>query len=85
MKCALFGVANFTSGTKTITVDISSLNLSSADDYMIVTAGDATWYTSGSGDTPNIWISDKTSTSFTVKLQGYINNPRLSYQVITFK
>lgn len=84
MKCAKFGYVTFSSSNKTITVDISDLNLSSAEDYAILTSGDATWYTSGSGDTPNIYIYEKTATSFTLKLQGVINNPKCSYQVITF-
>lgn len=85
MKCAKYGIVTFSSNNKEITVDISDLNLTSVEDYIILTNGDATWYTSGSGATPNIWISAKTKTSFTIKLQGVINNPNVSYQVVTFK
>lgn len=82
MKCALFGTVQAT--TNGVPVDISSLNLTSAEDYMVILSGDGVGV--GTTYTGTIFISEKTSTSFTIKVGQ--NTPStgslISYQVITF-
>lgn len=79
MKCAKFGT-----GTGAQTVDISDLNLTSAEDYMII-------ITSGSASRSNVQtesigigarVASKTATQFTIDSDWYAP---YSYQVITFK
>lgn len=77
MKCAMFGTL---SGSGVKTVDISQLNLTSAEDYMVILSGDST-YLAGSG--VSMYLSAKTSTSFSVTMVG--STSEISYQVITFK
>lgn len=81
MKCKLFGkIAPSTSGA---TVSISSLGLSSAEDYMVICSG--TGYSQGSTN-GTIWIDSKTATSFVIKMTGNISaNSMVSYQVIVFE
>ena len=73
MKCALYGTATINNTGKTI--DISSLNLSSADDYMVIANNE-----SSSG----VAVTAKSSTSFTLRV-GEGSARTCSWQVITFK
>lgn len=82
MKCALFGkVVPTATG---VPIDISSLNLTSADDYMVILNGDGAAASSSFNGT--IWIDDKTTTSFTIKAGNIVPsaNNYVSYQVVTF-
>ena len=78
MKCALTGDGVATASTP-LTVDISSLNLSSAEDYFVIINGLAT-----SGDAAQNfgYILTKTATEFTIKGQG-TGGVHFGYQVIT--
>lgn len=82
MKCALYGkVVPSTAG---VPIDITSLGLTSTDDYMILLTGDGV--SAGSTYTSTIWIDDKTTTSFTIKAGNNVPsaNNYVSYQVVTF-
>ena len=82
MKCKLFGkVAPTAAG---VPVDITSLNLTSDEDYMVILNGDGT--AAGTTYTGTIWVDDKTATSFTIKAGNNVPsaNNYVSYQVITF-
>ena len=70
IKCALFGTVNLSSTAQTI--DISSLNLSSADDYIVLLDGSQGGY-----------VVTKSAASFSVKREGSTTSAG-SYQVITF-
>ena len=83
MKCAKFGTVFPTSAG--VVVDISDLNLTSSEDYMIIC--DGTGYSVGAAINDTLWIESKTATSFTIKCQGQgpSQGSLVSYQVITFK
>lgn len=83
MKCAKFGTVLPT--TTGAVIDISDLNLTSAEDYMVVC--DGTGYSQGTSQNSTVFIEDKTATSFTIKagFAAPTNNNLVSYQVITFK
>lgn len=74
MKCAKYGV---TSGGA---IDISDLNLSSPEDYMVIISGDGA-YAQGQGPVSGGYITAKTATSFTIT--GVGSSQSVSYQVIT--
>jgi hypothetical protein len=75
MKCAKFGVV-----TANTTVDISDLNLSSAEDYCVLVNGGAYGQSTVGGVTGQ--LDNKTATSFDIKVIG---GKAVSYQVITFR
>lgn len=82
MKCAKFGTILPT--TAGVVVDISDLNLTSSEDYMIIC--DGVGYSQGTAQNSTVFISSKTATSFTIKV-GYAapsTDNLVSYQVITF-
>lgn len=83
MKCAKFGTVLPT--TTGATVDISDLNLTSPEDYMVVC--DGTGYSQGSTQNSTVFIESKTATSFTIKshFAAPSTDNLVSYQVITFK
>lgn len=83
MKCAKFGTILPT--TTGAVVDISDLNLTSAEDYMVIC--DGVGYSQGTTQNSTIYISNKTATSFTIKVGFAAPNADnlVSYQVITFK
>lgn len=79
MKCAMYGTR-----TGAATVDISSLNLSSADDYYVILNGTFEYNaTTGAGLLP--YISAKTATDFSVTAPtlGGVTSEPWSFQVIT--
>lgn len=83
MKCAMFGTVQVVAAGNTI--DISSLNLTSSEDYFVILSGDGM----SAGNTYNgtLWIDTKTTTSFTIKCNNTVPsaNNLVSYQVITLK
>ena len=83
MKCAKFGTILPT--TTGAVVDISDLNLTNAEDYMVIC--DGVGYSQGTAQNSTIYISNKTATSFTIKAGFAAPNADnlVSYQVITFK
>lgn len=81
MKCAMFGVATGLKSGAPSTIDISQLNLSSEEDYMVILGGD------GPIDyQQSCYISAKTATSFTITAEGSASGTgiKVGYQVITF-
>ena len=82
MKCAKFGTVLPT--TTGAVIDISDLNLTSTEDYMVVC--DGTGYSQGTSHNSTVFIENKTATSFTIKagFAAPTNNNLVSYQVITF-
>ena len=81
MKCKLFGTVE--PSTSGVSVDISSLSLTSAEDYIVIC--DGTGYSQG-GTNATVWVDTKTSTSFTIKMTGNITSgSKVSYQVIVFE
>lgn len=82
MKCAKFGTILPT--TDGAVVNISNLNLTSAEDYMIIC--DGVGYSQGTSQNSTVYVSSKTASSFTIKA-GYAapsSGNLVSYQVITF-
>lgn len=81
MKCAKFGTLQVTATG--VSVDISDLDLSSAEDYFVIL--DGTGMSHGSSFNGTIWLDSKTATSFTVKAGNTVPsaNNLVSYQVIT--
>lgn len=88
MKCKKSGVVTFTSGqdAKT-TVNISSLGLSSAEDYMVITSGDGYDYQTSAYNGSIGYVNNKTATSFDICTSNQISalaGIKVSYQVIVF-
>lgn len=83
MKCKKFGTVQPTADG--VTVDISSLGLSSAEDYMVIC--DGTGMTHGSSFNSTIWVGSKTASSFTINAKNSIPSAGnlVSYQVIVFE
>jgi hypothetical protein len=80
MKCALIG-NGIAKANVPLTVDISSLNLTSTEDYFIIING----LVSGGNYAQNMgYILTKTATEFTIKGQGS-EGIYIGYQVITLK
>lgn len=88
MKCKKSGVVTFTSAqdAKT-TVNISSLGLSSKEDYMVITSGDGYEYQGSAYNGSIGYVDNKTATSFDICTSGFISSLsgiKVSYQVIVF-
>lgn len=77
MKCAKFGV--YEGGGGGTTIDISDLNLSSADDYFVILNGGI------NNGTNTAYINAKTASSFTITVGTGSATVWCSYQVITFE
>lgn len=88
MKCAKRGVVTFTNGQDAkVTINISSLNLDSVEDYMVITNGDGYDYQGSAYNGTIGYVDNQTATSFNICTTGYISALpfKVSYQVITFK
>ena len=84
MKCALYGLIS--PPTADTVVDISSLNLTSPEDYMVIVSGDGYAHAGDWASDLNMGtITDKTATSFTIQGNTRADQCKLSYQVITFR
>lgn len=83
MKCKKFGTVQPTADG--VTVSISSLGLSSAEDYMVIC--DGTGASQGSTFNGTVWVDSKTASSFTIKSKNSIPSAGnlVSYQVIVFE
>lgn len=86
MKCAKFGTYQVTNNNKSATIDISDLNLSSADDYMVIfdCQGHPISASSSTTGAGSVSLTAKTATSFTITSKTVVNVDG-SYQVITFR
>jgi len=82
MKCAMFGTIN-ASGDNNI--DISSLNLQSEEDYLVILDSDtyaiSSTHTNGDSNGDGAYLKAKTATNFTITARAI----PVSYQVITFR
>ena len=77
MKCAKFGDVTPTSSNSVVTINIADLNLSSAEDYMVIISGQ-----SSNNGIVNGKVVAKTATSFGIYF--FNSTVSCSYQVITF-
>jgi hypothetical protein len=77
MKGVKFGDVTPTSSASTITIDISDLNLASAEDYMVILSP-----MSSNNGVVNGKLVAKTNSSFGIYFTN--SNVSCSYQVITF-
>ncbi len=88
MKCKKRGVVTFTGATDAkVTIDISSLGLSSVEDYMVITSGDGYDYQSSAYNGSIGFVDNQTATSFDICTSNYISalaGIKVSYQVIVF-
>lgn len=86
MKCAKFGTYEVSNNNKSATIDISDLNLSSAEDYMVIfdCQGHSISTSSTTTGAGSVSLTAKTASSFTITSKS-VNTVNGSYQVITFR
>lgn len=78
MECVKYGTVNVISAGSS--VSIAGLGISSTNQYFVIINGDG--ITINSSQLSGVYISDKTSSSFTLKCYNLAASPTVSYQVI---